>query len=557
MHFGVSILLFLPLCFCVQLEWIGVGVGARRIEGIEKTSFGSESVEGLVELLRIRGIGKIRLHNADSAMLHAIGTISSSTTEAPMEVIIGVTNDEIVDLGVSPTAAQSWIASNVVPFFPATNIIAIAVGSEVLSSRDADHQSTIVPFLVPAMRNLHDALLEVGLEKQIKLSAPQCAQLMSSHFSSSSATFNNGGITTDSAMTPLLEFLASSESYFMLNLYPQDLEHDGMVGVNMQQQHEEDFKAGGKMDDRQSGRHVHYSSMVDGLSEAVSMAMASFGHHQPSLIGIEMEWSETGSSSNGFKTHHSLRGLAVDINPTLVDHFVIGKDMELSQTTASNAFKTGHIVLREGAEHDIDRRFVENSGTSSRKVEKNVEKTVVRRVVAFSSRKFLMDPLQAKQTPDGETDHESGKRRRLADKSWCVAKPGASTDDLQSSLDWACGTGGGVDCDPITVGQSCFLPNTLVAHASYAFNSYYQMRSWASEACDFGGIAQITTSDPSTTTCLYASSTSANGTPTTPTGNVLPSLAAPSRVTWDRCRIILSSFILIFLLNTVLQEFEV
>ncbi|GLJ13958.1 hypothetical protein SUGI_0223240 [Cryptomeria japonica] len=103
----------------------------------------------------------------------------------------------------------------------------------------------------------------------------------------------------------------------------------------------------------------------------------------------------------------------------------------------------------------------------------------------------------------------------LAGQSWCVAKTNVADKSLQTALDYACGLGG-ADCKAIVKGGQCFDPNTVAAHASYAFNSYYQKNNMASGTCDFGGNAIITQTNPSYGTCVYTTGSS-TGTPTTPT----------------------------------------
>ncbi|KAL1559916.1 leucine-rich repeat extensin-like protein 1 [Salvia divinorum] len=92
-------------------------------------------------------------------------------------------------------------------------------------------------------------------------------------------------------------------------------------------------------------------------------------------------------------------------------------------------------------------------------------------------------------------------RRTPLTAMWCVAKAAVPDPIIQEAMDYACGSG--ADCDQIQPSGSCFMPNTLFAHASYAFNSYWQRSKVAGGRCDFGGTAILVTVDPSYDGCHF------------------------------------------------------
>ncbi|CAH8298704.1 unnamed protein product [Eruca vesicaria subsp. sativa] len=106
---------------------------------------------------------------------------------------------------------------------------------------------------------------------------------------------------------------------------------------------------------------------------------------------------------------------------------------------------------------------------------------------------------------------------------WCIAKANASPTSLRVALDYACGYGG-ADCGQIQQGASCYEPNTIRDHASFAFNSYYQKHP-GSDRCNFGGAAQLTSTDPSKGSCRFSASSGTVSTspPSTPDFNSPPS----------------------------------
>lgn len=84
---------------------------------------------------------------------------------------------------------------------------------------------------------------------------------------------------------------------------------------------------------------------------------------------------------------------------------------------------------------------------------------------------------------------------------WCVAKPSVPEPIVEEAMNYACGSG--ADCASIQPQGSCFQPNTLFAHASYAFNSYWQRTKVAGGSCSFGGTAILVTVDPSYDGCHF------------------------------------------------------
>ncbi|KAK1257582.1 Glucan endo-1,3-beta-D-glucosidase [Acorus gramineus] len=84
---------------------------------------------------------------------------------------------------------------------------------------------------------------------------------------------------------------------------------------------------------------------------------------------------------------------------------------------------------------------------------------------------------------------------------WCVAKPSVPDPIIMEAMNYACGSG--ADCQSIQQDGACFEPNTVIAHASYAFNSYWQRTKVGGGTCDFGGTAMLVTKDPSNDGCHF------------------------------------------------------
>ncbi|KAK7824469.1 glucan endo-1 [Quercus suber] len=112
----------------------------------------------VVALLKAQNIRHVRLYDADRAMLLALANTG-------IQVTVAVPNDQLLGIGQSNATAANWVTRNVLAHVPATNITAIAVGSEVLTTLP-----NAAPVLVSALKFIHSALVASNLDRQIKVS---------------------------------------------------------------------------------------------------------------------------------------------------------------------------------------------------------------------------------------------------------------------------------------------------------------------------------------------------------------------------------------------------
>nr|XP_043611056.1 glucan endo-1,3-beta-glucosidase 4-like [Erigeron canadensis] len=430
---GYLLLIFACLSYIAADAFLGINIGPDRLN--------LPSVEQVVAILRDHKITHVRIFDSDSHFL-------SELANTGIEVMISVTNEEVSELGKSPSAAASWVNTHVSAFKPATNITAIAVGSEVPSS-----VPDVSPFLVSAMDNIYKALVASNLNDKVKVSTPLSMNIIPKPFPPSTATFN---ASLNSTIHEILGFLKKTNSFFMLNAYPYNtyVQSNGVFPIEYVLF--QPIPVVKQIVDPNT--LFHYESMLDAMVDAAYYSIAAYNTSVIPIIVSETgwPWSSGGTESDATVEH------AETFSNNLVQRVLSGSGPPSQPSILMNSYIYTMFIDDKRPNYGV---FFRNG-----------------------SMVYNLD-----------LDNGNSSSR------FCVARKGADPASLQDGLNWACGQGQ-ANCTAIQSGKPCYLPNTLQNHASYAYNDYYQRRRDTGGTCDFGGTAITTNVDPSYGSCIFTES---------------------------------------------------
>ncbi|KAL5987052.1 hypothetical protein ACLOJK_041048 [Asimina triloba] len=409
--------------------------------------------ETTAKLLQATSIAKVRLYGADPAMIKALANTGIC-------IVIGTSNGDIPSLAADPTVANQWVASNVLPFYPASNIILITVGNEVLTSGDQG----LISQIFPAMQNLQNALNAVSFGGKIKVSTVHSMAVLKQSEPPSSGSFDPA---FGDAMKQMLGFLHDTGSPFTINPYPYfayrgDPRPETLAFCLFQPN-------AGRFD---SGTKITYMNMFDAQVDAIRSALNAMGLKDLEIVVAETGWPYKGDSDEVGASMENAKAF----NGNLVQHLRsrVGTPLMPGKSVDTYLFalydenlKPGPTSERSFGLFHTDLTMIYDSGLSK------------------SSQASPANPAPS-TTPTNPAAKLTG---------WCMPKAGASDAELQTNLDYACGQG--IDCSPIQPGGACYLPNTVASHAAYAMNLLFQTTGKNPWNCDFKQTASLTSTDPS------------------------------------------------------------
>ncbi|CAI0452518.1 unnamed protein product [Linum tenue] len=198
-------------------------------------------------LLQSTVINRVRIFDPNPELIQAFA-------HTGIQITVTVPNDQIPRLA-NLSFAQQWIKSYIQPYFPATNLVRILVGNEVLSTGNR----LLIGTLVPAMQTL---------------TPPSAGKF-------------HGGYDVH-ILKPLLGFLRSTNSPFMINPYP-------FFGCSEETLDYALFRPNlGFLD---PNTRIRYTNMLDAQLDAVFSAMKSLGFGDLEIVIAETGWPSKGEPS--------------------------------------------------------------------------------------------------------------------------------------------------------------------------------------------------------------------------------------------------------------------
>lgn len=432
----------------------------------------------VAQFLVSQGLGKVKIYDANVSIIQAFANTQ-------VEMVIGLPNEQLDLMATNTSEAYNWVQANVANYYPATQIVGIAVGNEVPSMAP-----NLSASLLPAMTNLHSALVNLKLDSVVKLSTPLAMSIMSNSYPPSAGQFN---ASSTPILQPIFNFLSQTGSYVMLNVYPffAYSSNPAQVPLNYAL-----FLPSQVVTDPTTG--LQYNSLFDAQLDSFYSAMTALSSEFTNLpvVVTETGWPSAGDPS---ELGASIEN-AADYNGNLVKAILSGSGTPLKPNASIEAYLFALFNENEKPGPTSERNYGLFFPTMEPVYYLNFSS-------GDTSGSDTSNPLDASPQPsaipgagpDTSPSPPAGSENEPTTQdspSYCIAKSDASTSSLQSALDYACGPGG-ADCQPLQPGQSCFDPNTLWAHASYAFNSFYQKNQKKTGSCFFGGNAFVNTTSPS------------------------------------------------------------
>ncbi|XP_041024841.1 glucan endo-1,3-beta-glucosidase 8-like [Juglans microcarpa x Juglans regia] len=432
---------------CVCVEGLGVNWGTMATHKLPPDT--------VVKMLKDNGIKKVKLFDAEQSTMSALAG-------SDIEVMVAIPNDQLAVMN-SYNRAKQWVQRNVTRYLfnGGVNIKYAAVGNEPFLT---SYNGSFLNVTLPALQNIQNALNEAGVGDSIKATVPLNADVYNSPETSpypSAGRFRND---ISDLMTQIVQFLSKNNAPFTVNIYP----FLSLYG-------NDDFPVDYAFFDGVSqpvvdSNGIQYTNVFDANFDTLASALKAVGYENMTIIVGEVGWPTEGDKNanigNAYRFYNGLlprlaASKGTPLRPGYIEVYLFGLIDEDAKSIAPGNFERHWGVYR----YDGQPKFtMDLSGQNQNK---------------------LLVPAQ-------NVEYLPNK--------WCMFNPNAKDlSKLADNINFACTF---ADCTSLGYGSSC---NGLDANgnASYAFNMYFQVQNQNPLACNFQGLAMVTTQNISQGNCNF------------------------------------------------------
>ncbi|EOA30479.1 hypothetical protein CARUB_v10013602mg [Capsella rubella] len=407
----------------------------------------------VVQMLKDNNIKKVKLFDADETTMGALAG-------SGLEVMVAIPNDQLKVMG-SYDRAKEWVRKNVTRynFDGGVNITFVAVGNEPFLK---SYNGTFINLTFPALQNIQNALNEAGVGNGVKATVPLNADVYDSPPSNPVPSAGRFRPDIIGQMTQIVDFLGKNNAPITINIYP----FLSLYGNDDFPLNYAFFDGATPVDDH----GIAYTNVFDANFDTLVSSLKAVGHGDMPIIVGEVGWPTEGdkhaNSGDAYRFYNGLlprlgTNKGTPLRPTYIEVYLFGLLDEDAKSIAPGEFERHWGIFK----FDGQPKFpIDLSGQGQNKM------LIGAQNVSYLSNK------------------------------WCMFNPAAKDlTKLAANIDFACTFS---DCTALGYGSSC---NGLDAagNASYAFNMYFQVKNQDEMACNFQGLATITTQNISQGQCNF------------------------------------------------------
>nr|AAL30420.1 glucanase [Sambucus nigra] len=234
------------------------------------------SQRDVVNLYKKYGIRRMRVYDPAEPILQALRGKS-------IEIILDVPNSDLQNLASNPSAAVTWVQNNIRNYSRDVRFRYIAVGNEV----DPYNENVqYISFVLPTMRNVHDAIVAAGLQGQIKVSTATYTGVLIVTSPPSAGLYRPN---VRSFIDPIINFLVQNNLPLLVNVYP----HIAITGNSDIQLPYALFTAPGVVV-TDSDRNLEYRNLFVAILDAHYAALEKAGGPNVEIVVSESGWPTQG-----------------------------------------------------------------------------------------------------------------------------------------------------------------------------------------------------------------------------------------------------------------------